>query len=520
MNPFDQVVNWRSEEIHTVMSGPDGFNRSLNNLYGGVTMPQNPGLGENNWSSPHQDSYCSESVGLHGPTYKTLKLIKQYNPYGFTPTMVCNANNQMIGMSFAQGEGQYRLVIFDEDCNIISATKTSTLVPNSFGGGYFYLNQDNNTVVIANNCISCYPTADVAKREEVYSIDPLWQSEDIINLVTGSPDNNSLYSALPVWNDNTNLYWCLIAGQYDFTPPGSLVSNAWIAVVEITPDASQPGGCRTVLRDALELENQWNNNTFAVDQDGAYFVTNALDEEGRCNRGFLHCTAYDAASGKVSSRYAAPYENSGMLKPGQTNIGSGTTPTLTDTEDGQKLVAITDNAYPQVHVSVYNRDTGEPVANVPVFAKMRGCDEASLIGVNNRFVVENNFGHTVDYPRSQYVSNEPGMALVEIGEDVNKDPVIWENNNTCYFAMNMLARESGLIFAHTGDWFDDHSSDKGGMYSICAMDSWDGRIIWRITLGRGLQYCHEYGGIYFNRKGDSVYMGTNSYLVCIKDSRD
>ncbi|UCG12041.1 MAG: hypothetical protein JSU72_16255 [Deltaproteobacteria bacterium] len=43
----------RSEKIFTALSAI-----SLNNLYTGMVLPQNPGLAQNNWSGGHQDSYC------------------------------------------------------------------------------------------------------------------------------------------------------------------------------------------------------------------------------------------------------------------------------------------------------------------------------------------------------------------------------------------------------------------------------------------------------------------------------
>jgi len=505
---------WHSEEIYTVMSA-----QSLNNLYQGILLPHNPGLADNNWGSPHQDSYCSESVSLHGPISGKLRVIRQFNPYGFTPCMVCNSSNQMIGITFSKMEQVYRLIVFDKDCHILSATKTSDLVSGSFGGGYFYLNNNENTVVVGNNRIMCYPTASVERKAWVYELPPVWTSQDIVEMVTGSPDGNTLYSSMPVWDEkNPDLYWCLLAGSYDFTPPGKLNSHAYIAVVKIVPDAEQPNGCTTTLLDTMPLPGQWNNNTFAVDEKGAYFVTNALNTEGVCNDGYLHAVTFDPQSGEIVSRWKYRYENSGYLKTGQKNIGCGTTPTLVDDQDGNKLVAITDNAYPQLNVVVVNRKDGSLVAQIPVFPKMRGCDEASLIGVNNRLVVENNFGHTVEPFNSQYVANEPGMAMIEVDLTNPKSPaeIVWEDNRTCFFAMNMLCRESGVIFAHTADWNDDISATEGGMYYVSAIDSWDGRTIWRIPLGRGRQYCHEYGGIYFNRQG-SLYIGTNQYLISIQD---
>lgn len=513
MGNFDFVVQNRNEEIRKVMPAV-----SVNNLYEGISVAQNPGLADNNWGSPHQDSYCSESVGLEGPTSERLKVIKQYNKYGFTPCMVCNSNNQMIGIAFS---GVFRLIVFDSNCNILTANITGKLVKGTFGGGYFFLDNDENTIAISENSLACYPTANVEVQDEIYALERTWKSDDIVELVTGSRKNNSLYSAMPVWDDSdTMLYWCLIAGSYDFTT-GELSSNAYMAVVKVEPDTSQDDGCTTTLMDSYSLDDQWNNNTFAVDEDGAYFVTNGMDSDGKnCTEGYLWSLGYDSSTGKISLRWKANYENSGYLKPGQKNIGSGTTPTLFFDSDGNNFVGITDNNYPQMNVVVYDRNDGTLCTQTGVFPNMRGCDEASLIAVNGRIVVENNFGHTLEPPRSQYVPNEPGMAMIEMTSDSGSESfdadIVWEDDRTCFFAMNMLCRESGIIFAHTGDWANDNSATEGGTYYVCAIDAWDGRVIWRIPLGIGTQYCHEYGGIYFNRDGD-LFIGTDRYLISIKN---
>ena len=155
---------------------------------------------------------------------------------------------------------------------------------------------------------------------------------------------------------------------------------------------------------------------------------------------------------------------------------------------------------------------------------MRGCDEASLIGVNGRVVVENNFGHTTDFPHSQYVANEPGIALIQVEQDCHrKTETIWDNDHLNVFGMSMLARQSGVIFANTGDWNVAEASTKGALYSISAIDSWDGREIWRLPLGQGRGYCRDYGGIYFNRtdsasgSGINLFMGAESFLVSVQN---
>lgn len=515
--PGDTVTPLRTETVHNVLPA-----WSLNNLFGGITLPQNPGMADNNYNNGHQDSYCSESVGLTGPNSDKLRLILKKNPYGFTPLMTCNQNNQMIAVAY--GLGVFHLIVFDSECEILTATLVAIKADiGTFSGGYFYLNQDYNAVVVSNNKLACFPTANVAKKDSVYSLNALWTSDDLVKLITkpfGGIDNH-LYIGMPVWQENSNLYWVLLAGEYDFDT-STLKSSAFIAVVKIEPDCTQSNGCKTTLLDSMKLKHQWNNNTMAVSEQGVFFVTNGCDETGACTSGYLYSIGFDTATGKMKTNWKSPYKNSGFLKPGQKNIGSGTTPTLFDGTDGTEYVAITDNAYPQVNVAIYERCGGKPVCEVPVFPKMRGCDEASLIGVNGRVVVENNFGHTIDYPNSQYIANEPGMDLIEVKPEGGSE-IIWKNDHFGVFGMSMLARDSGVIFANTGDWNVADASTKGGLYSISAIDSWDGREIWRIPLGQGREYCHDYGGVYFNRtksdkgSGTSLFVGTENFLVSIQN---
>ena len=495
-------LDYRTETIHHVKSAV-----STNNKFAGITLPQNPGMATNNFNSGHQDSYCSESVGLTGPTSKTLKLIKQFNPFGFVSIQACNSNNQMIAASFFE---EFFLIVYDSDCHIISATPYARLSGRTFAGGYFYLNADDDSVVCTTSQLQCYPTAYVPKQSRVYPLKPKWISDDIVKLVTGQSDSNTLYTALPVWGQ-TNLYWCLLAGKSDGTNP------AYMAVVKISPDTSKHG-CETTLIDSKPFCDQWNNNSFAVDEDGAYFVLNALTPSAQpASYGSLICCTYDSSTNKISQKWSYQYKSCGYLKTGQTNIGSGTTPTLTVDNSGAKCVSITDNAAPRMNVVVVNRDTGDLISETPVFSKMRSADEASLIGVKDKIIVENNFGHTLDYPFSQLVSNEPGMNLITVNPSDTSAEIVWDNSYTTFFGMSMLARESGIIFSFSGSWYETESSTSGPEYSVIAIDSFDGRIIWRIPIGRGLKYCHEYGGIYFNHSGTSLYVGTNLYLISIQD---
>ena len=79
-------------------------------------------------------------------------------------------------------------------------------------------------------------------------------------------------------------------------------------------------------------------------------------------------------------------------KPGQIQVGSGTTPTLMGTD----FVTIADNANP-IDVLVYRRAAqvqgSRLVCKVPVFEENASATENSLIATNQSIVVENNYGY-------------------------------------------------------------------------------------------------------------------------------
>src|SRR5207302_464605 len=111
--------------------------------------------------------------------------------------------------------------------------------------------------------------------------------------------------------------------------------------------------------------------------NGVYVVTDAA---------LYRFTAGSGGAPVISWR--STYLNDGTTKPGQTEVGSGTTPTITSTG----LVAITDNANP-IDMVVYRRSTGKFVCSAPVFSKNASDTDQSLIGAGNSFIAENNYGY-------------------------------------------------------------------------------------------------------------------------------
>ena len=125
------------------------------------------------------------------------------------------------------------------------------------------------------------------------------------------------------------------------------------------------------------------------------------------------------------------YPNSGIHKPGQSDAGSGTTPTLM----GKGWVAITDNADP-MDVVVYRRAIelrgrkrakkragpagrrkakakARLVCAAPVFAPGAGATDNSLIGTDRSLVAENNYGYTISGTKLGG-RQPPGLTRIDV----------------------------------------------------------------------------------------------------------
>ncbi len=137
-------------------------------------------------------------------------------------------------------------------------------------------------------------------------------------------------------------------------------------------------------------------NSFAVDEKGSvYMVTDAALYRLR------------ARKGKVREQWREEYPNTGLVKPGQTQAGSGTTPTLLA---GGKLVAITDNADP-INVLAFQRRKRPHgkrlVCKEAVFSEGASATDQSLIGAGRTLIAENNHGYSI--PNTQFGgTSEPG----------------------------------------------------------------------------------------------------------------
>jgi hypothetical protein len=242
-------------------------------------------------------------------------------------------------------------------------------------------------------------------------------------------------------------------------------------------------------------------NSFAIAADGVYIVS-----EKRMYR-------FKAkANGKPRVIWQKRYRNSGIVKPGQVNAGSGTTPTIMS--DG--MVAITDNADP-MNVVVYRtarklHGAKRTVCTQPVFEPGASATENSLITAGRSVLVENNYGYQDPFgPKTGQVT-EPGVARVDVKRNGKGCKLVWTNTEVRIpTVVPKLSTKTGLMYAYS------RPADPSAQgYYWTAIDYRTGKTAWMQYAGSGLSYNNNYAGIAIGPNGDA-YLGTTGGIIRLSD---
>ena len=204
------------------------------------------------------------------------------------------------------------------------------------------------------------------------------------------------------------------------------------------------------------------------------------------------------------------YQNSGIAKPGQSDAGSGTTPTLMGRDD----VSILDNADP-MNVTVYRRakavSGSRLVCASPVFDKGASSSDQSLIGTATSMVAENNYGYTGPTSTENGASTEPGIWRVDVRSDLRGCRLVWRNDDVqAPSSVPKLNLSNGLVYAYekpTGD------SD---LWYLTALDFRTGKRVFRRLTGEGLGFNDNFAPVTFGEDG-TFYSGVLGGLVALRD---
>ena len=432
--------------------------------------PRHPFMAPNGRSNLHNDAYQTDTYRRRGPLGRQMTRTSTFLAHECA-SVTFDSEGRIVTICVGL-EAPFLAVMDPRSLEIVDQMQLPPRTPGAgaftdfSGGGYFYLDHRDRAV---------FPTNDRHLRVvQVTSGGQLEQVRDY-DLTAAVPSGDAIISALPDWD---GLLWFAskrgVVGTLDF----------------------RSGRIRT--RDTKEP----NGNSFAVDDTGGVFIV--TDEA------LYRFDATRAGRPKVSWR--RQYENVGVIKPGQTQAGSGTTPTLL----GRRWVAITDNADP-MNVLVLNRRRGVKrrlVCEIPVFRKGAGNTDQSLIGVNRSLIVENNYGYSGPTATERGGVTEPGLERVAIDRDGRGCHRVWRSRERAPSVVPKLSLRSGLVYTYTKPPLQDGTD----AWYFTAIDFRSGRTRYKRLAGTGLGYNNNYAPVTIGPDG-TAYVGVLGGLVALRDRR-
>jgi hypothetical protein len=441
------------------------------------SVPQNPFLAKNPFSNIHDDTWMTDSYRYRGPLGRSLSATSEAKPARLCGSLAFDTHGRIVSVCPSIAGGPEVRVM---DPNTLATLATFALpdapnppgtkmFQNFSGGGYFFLDGQNRLWV---------PT----KTDHIFVISESLDGTSLAQTgdydLTGVVDAASerITSALP---DFKGLIW--------------FVTKQNGKVGTLNPST----GAIRVRTLGQEIEN-----SFAVGKRGIFIVS-----DRRMYR-------FDAAkNGAPKVTWKARYKNSGIVKPGQVDAGSGTTPTVMP----GGYVAITDNAEP-MHVVVYRtakklRHQRRTVCQVPVFGKHTGDTENSLLGAGRSLIVENNYGYQDPFGPSAGAVTTPGLARVDLNKNGKGCKKAWTNREvSAPSVVPKISTKTGLIYTYARP--PDPSGSEG--YYWTALDYRNGQTVWSQYAGSGLVYNNNYAGLALGPSG-TAYLGVIGGMIALRD---
>jgi len=432
------------------------------------TVPQNPHLSPNGTNNMHDDAYGTNSYVGPGPTGHATKVTSALYGVEECATAAFDRHGQIVALCGLLTGPILRLV----NPTTLAVRASYRLPGRNFtdganplsdlcGGAYFYLdNQDRAVVATTNAQIRV-----VADNGSAFS---LVRTYDVS---TSIPSGDCLIALMPSWN-----------GTIWFVTHGGVVGT-------VNPTS---GAVHT-----LALPGEIVANSFAVDETGGVYVVSD------------HAMyRFDAAlDGTPTITWREAYDRGSAQKPGQLSQGSGTTPALV----GSDLVAITDNADPQMHVVVYNRATGAFVCQQGVFAPGASDTENSLVAVGNSLIAENNYGYQGPQSTLLGKTTSPGIAKVDVND--GQCSLAWTNNSSAPTSVAKASLQSGLLYAYT----KPANALLIDAWYLTAIDIRTGQTAFSKLAGTGPNFNNHYAAIYLGPDG-SAYIATLTGMLRFRDT--
>lgn len=434
-----------------------------------ASIPQNPHLARNGASSMHNDASASDTYEWAGPIGLEPEVDTAWFGIEECATLAFDTHDRLIALC-GDLAGPTMHVIDPESMRKLATKELPERAESDkrpwedlCGGAYFYLDAaDRAVVATTDRRIVAIRTSD-ADGEPDLTTDQTWDLTDAV------PQDDCLIALLPDWT-----------GRIWFETKGGLVGT-------VAPDG---GEVRT-----LDLGEEIANS-FATDETGGTYVvtTHALHR----------LTVGPGGAPKVDWR--TEYDRGGQQKKGQLSQGSGTTPTIID----GGIVAITDNAEPQMHVAFYERSSGREICRAPVFEDEASATDNSLISVGDGVIVENNAGYGSPLSTLLGRATSPGLARVDVAGGTCK--VVWTSDEIAPSSVAKVSLATGLAYAWTKkpNWWGVSA------WYLTALDVTTGRTVFSVRTGTGVLMNNHYAALTIAPDG-AAWIATLAGLVRVRD---
>jgi hypothetical protein len=440
--------------------------------------PQNPFMARNPRSNIHNDTWMTDAYAWAGPIGSSPVARSNSMPPALCGSLTFHTRGYIVSVCPSLISPPQARVIDPNSLEIL-ATYNLPNAPdppgtkayqNFAGGGYFFLDRRNRIwSATKTNHVLVLQVAD-----DGTSITPVRDYD-----LTGALDSNErISSALP---DFRGRIW-FVSKQ-----------NGKVGYA-----GRHKGRIRFVTM-GEQIEN-----SFTVDRRGIYIVTDRRMYRFWARRG-----------AKPRVQWKATYRDSGIVKPGQVDAGSGTTPTIM--RGG--YVAITDNADP-MNVVVYRkavrlrRGQRRAVCQVPVFDQGSSATENSLLTNNRSLYVENNYGYQDPFGPNSGAVTSPGFARVDVRRGGRGCRKVWETKDErAPSVVPKLSTKTGLIYAYTRD---PSSIPASQPYFWTAISATTGQTVFKVYAGNGLGYNNNYAGLAIGPDG-TAYLATTGGMLALRD---
>jgi hypothetical protein len=434
-----------------------------------AAIPQNPHLARNGASSMHNDAAASDTYAWAGPTGLEPEVDTSWFGIEECATLAVDTHDRLIALC-GDLAGPTLHVIDPDSMNKLAtkdlpdrAESDTSALADLCGGAYFYLDAaDRAVVATTDRRIMAIRTSD-ADGEPDLTTDKTW------DLTRAVPQDDCLVALLPDWS-----------GRIWFETQDGLVGT-------VAPDS---GEVKT-----LDLGEEIANSFATDDTGGTYVVT---------THALYRLSAGPGGAPVVDWR--TEYDRGSEQKKGQLSRGSGTTPTIID----GGIVAITDNAEPQINVAFYERSSGREICTQPVFEADESATDNSLISVGDGVIVENNHGYGSPFSTLLGRASSPGLARVDVAGGACK--VAWTSDEIAPSSVAKVSLANGLAYAYTKkpSWWGVSA------WYFTALDVTTGRTVFSVRTGTGVLMNNHYAAMTIAPDG-AAWIATLAGMVRVRD---